>query len=368
MTLRASPLSLLVLAACGGSTRDIPTPPSTSACGDSPGQVVTLATASGNVDALVSDGANLYWLDGTSGQLSVVPTAGGASRVLATLGTLWDGPCGGVAGTSALDCRTFSLAVDEANVYAAGPLGIVSVSKSGGAPRTLVTLDGKAEYVLGPLLTAGGALFWPQMDVGLEEGQPDLTAHIARLDPSSSTPQPFPDASTQAATASILAADANRLYWLGGEGVGGVLSSPLAGGATTTLLPSSSLAVVGMTVSGDRLTWVNQQQTGGCVCPGPEPAQLPEMVEAVPVSGGAPAPLITFPMDTDPSVSVLGDTDFTYVLEQNGPSSSIVAISPTGGTPTTLAQAPSIELLTLDSCSVYFAAGSALQKVAKPTL
>ena len=49
------------------------------------------------------------------------------------------------------------------------PLGVVSVPKSGGAGRTLVTLDGKPGTSLGPVLTAGGALFWPQMDIGVYE-------------------------------------------------------------------------------------------------------------------------------------------------------------------------------------------------------
>ena len=98
----------------------------------------------------------------------------------------------------------------------------------------------------------------------------------------------------------------------------------------------------------------------------PESADA-EMVEAVPVAGGASARLIAFPMNMDPSVSVVGDDNFAYVLEQNAPSSSIVAVSPTGGTPTTLAQAPSIALLTVDSCNVYFVSGSSLQKVGKPT-
>jgi hypothetical protein len=328
-------------------------------------QPVTLASTPGNIDALVSDGASLYWLDGSAGTLNVVPVAGGPARVLATFTPLWNGPCGGLDGTSTLFCRTFSLAVDGANVYAAGPLGIVSIPKTGGAPRSLVTLDGKSEYVLGPLLLRGGALFWPQMEVTVDQGEPDLATLIAKLDLPGSTPETFVDANQQVATASILAADATNVYWLG-EGTG-VHATPLAGGATTTVVSSDSLAVAGMAVVGDHLTWVNQQQSGDCGCPGPLPPQLPEMVETVPLAGGASAPLITYPMDMDPSVSVLGDAQFAYVLEQNGTSSSLVAVSPADGAPTTLVDGPSIDLATLDSCSVYFSSGGTLQKVAKPS-
>jgi hypothetical protein len=45
-----------------------------------------------------------------------------------------------------------------------------------------------------------------------------------------------------------------------------------------------------------------------------------------------------------------------------------VAISPAGGAPTTLVDGTSIDLATLDACSVYFSSGSTLQRVAKPTL
>jgi hypothetical protein len=330
---------------------------------------VILATVSGNIDALVSDGVSLYWLDGSAGVLSVVPVAGGATQVLATFAPLWTGPCGGLAGTSTLDCRTFSLAVDAANVYAAGPLGIVSVPKTGGAPRSLVTLDGKSEYVLGPLLAGGGALFWPQMEVMTDPDENELAAHIAKLDLSSGTPETFLDASQQIATASILAADATNLYWLGSgdvPGTGGIRATPLAGGPTTTVVSSASLAVAGMAVVGDQLTWVNQEELGGCVCPGPHPQQ-PEMVETAPLAGGASTSLITYDLDTDPFVSVLGDAHFAYVVQQgDSTSASLVAVPPAGGTPTTLVASAAIDVATLDSCSIYFSSGSTVRRVAKP--
>jgi hypothetical protein len=365
MTSHAWSLAILLLAACGGATTTaIPGSPP-AACGGVQGQAVTLATTPGNIDALASDGATLYWLDGSAGTLSMVPVAGGATEVLATFTPLWNGPCGGVDGTSTLFCRTFSLAVDGANVYVAGPLGILSVPKAGGAARSLVTLDGKSEYVLGPLLLGGGALFWPQMEVTIDQGQPDLIALIARLDLSTGTAATFLDASQQVATASILAADDTNLYWLGGGS--GVHATPLAGGATTTVVSSDTLAVAGMAVVGDHLTWVNQEQMGDCGCPGPAPPQLPEMVETIPLAGGASAPLITYASDIDPVVSVLGDANFAYVLEVDSTSSSLVAVSPTGGPPTTLVSGAAIDLAALDSCSVYFATANTLQKVAKPT-
>jgi hypothetical protein len=367
MKSRAWPLAILLLAACGGSTTPEIPAASSAACASVHGQAVTtLATVPGNIDGLASDGTNLYWLDGSAGTLSMVPVTGGATHVVATFAPLWNGPCGGLDGTSTLFCRTFSLAVDSANVYAAGPLGIVSVPKTGGAPRSLVTLDGKSEYVLGPLLLGGGALFWPQMEVTLDEGQPDLITEIARLDLSSRTAATFLDASQQVATASILTADANNLYWLGGNS--GVHATPLTGGPTTTVVASDTLAVAGMAVVGDHLTWVNQQQSGDCGCPGPIPPQLPEMVESVPLAGGASASLITYAMDIDPVVTVLGDASFAYVLEVDSTTSSLVAISPAGGAPTTLVDGTSIDLATLDACSVYFSSGSTLQRVAKPTL
>jgi hypothetical protein len=357
--------AIFLLAACGGaSTQGLQAGPS-AACTGSPG-VLTLATTPGNVDAMVSDGVDLYWLDGGSGILSVVSVSGGATRTLATLSPLWSGPCGGLGGTPTVDCRTFGLAVDAANVYAAGPLGVYAVPKAGGPQRTLVTLDGASAYAMSPLLLAGGSLYWPQMAETLDQGEQVLTAQIATVDPSGSATETL--LAPQLDTGSILAADATNLYWVGSDDSGnaGIHATPLSGGAPTTVVSSPSLEVETLAVVGDSLAWVNQEQIGGCVCPGPMNPQEPERVEAVPLAGGAPTQLVSYDIDTDPTVMVLGDASYAYVLAEDSLTSSLIAVPPAGGSPVTLVNGVAIDLMTLDACNVYFETGGALQKVAKP--
>jgi hypothetical protein len=358
--------AVLLLAACGGATtQGLQPEPSPPACTGSHG-ALTLATTAGNVDAMASDGVDLYWLDGSAGILSAVSVSGGATRTLATLSPLWNGPCGGLGGTPTVDCRTFGLAVDAANVYAAGPLAIYAVPKAGGPPRTLVTLDGANAYAMSPLLLAGGSLYWPQMAETLDQGEQVLTAEIATLDPSGSASETV--LVPQVATASILATDATSIYWVGSDDSGnaGIHATPLSGGAPTTVISSPSLAVEAIAVVGDSLAWVNQQQIGGCVCPGPMNPQEPEMVEAIPLAGGAPTQLVSYDIDTDPTVTVLGDASYAYVLAEDSLTSSLVAVPSAGGSPVTLLNGVAIDLMTLDACNVYFETGGALEKVGKP--
>jgi hypothetical protein len=359
-------LAMLLLgtsAACGGITNDDSLAPPPSACGGSPGGAEVLTTVPGNIDALASDGVNVYWLDGSRAELRAVPVEGGASRRVAALPPLGvDGQCGPPSET--VDCQSFSLAVDDANVYVAGPIGIFALPKAGGATRTLASYDGRAAYVLGPVITAGVSLFWIVGDFVTEDGQSTLLAHIMKLDsPSGSeAAHPFLPTSEQVTTASILTADSVNLYWLSG----GIHATPLAGGPSTTVISSETLAVENMAVAGDRLVWANQMMGGGCVCPGPRPPVAPELVESIPVKGGASASLLRLPGDVDPELYVLGDSRFSYVVEAAGSASSIVAIPPSGGAQTTLVESVEVDVATSDSCSIYFASGNRIERVGKP--
>jgi hypothetical protein len=376
MFTRALPVVLLFLPvslACGGTTAAENQP---AACGAASAQPVILTTVSGDIDALASDGTDLYWLDGHAGTLNAVPVAGGSSRVVATFAPLWNGPCGGQGGSSTLFCAFFSMALDAENVYAAGPLGIVAAPKSGGASRSLLTRDGLSDYVMGPIVLGsvpgGGALFWPDTGLTVSEGNATLTMTIDKLDlagGAGGAPQVFVGGAQQVASASMLTADASNLYWLGTGGdraTGGVQATPLAGGATTAVVSSDSLAVASMAIAGSHLVWANQEQMGGCVCPGPQGPQLPEMVEAAPVAGGTPTTLVTYPGDIDPTVIVLGDASFAYVVAQTSNVSLVAVDLANGATSTLVGGSLSIDTATLDTCNVYFASGSTLEKVAKP--
>jgi hypothetical protein len=351
-------------AACGGVTNGDSLTTQPLACVGSPGSTEVLATAPGNIDALVSDGVDVYWLDGSHAELRAVPVAGTASRLVATLSPFGvDGECG--PPSESVDCQSYSLAVDEVNVYAAGPRGIFAVSKASGATRTLATYDPVTAYVLGPVITGGGSLFWIVGDFVTEYGQPSLVAHIMKLDSPSGgeTPHPFLPASEQVDTASILTADAVNLYWLSG----GIRATRLAGGPTMTVISSESLAVENMAVAGDRLVWANQMMGGGCVCPGPQTPDSPELVESVPLTGGSSASLVRLPGDVDPELYVLGDSRFSYVVEAAGTASSIVAIPPSGGAATPLVDSVEVDIATSDSCSIYFSSGNRIERVGKPT-
>jgi hypothetical protein len=351
-------------AACGGVTNGNSLTTQPSACAGSPGGAEVLTTVPGNIDALASDGVNVYWLDGSHAELHAVPVAGGASRLVATLSPLGvEGQCG--PPSESVECQSYSLAVDDANVYAAGPVGVFAVPKAGGATRTLATYDAAAAFVLGPVITGGGSLFWIEGDFVTLDEQPTLFAHIMKLDSpgGGGAARAFLPASVEVATASILTADAENLYWLWG----GIHATPLAGGPSTTVLSSETLAVESMAVAGDRLVWANQMTGGGCVCPGPQTPYAPELVESLPLTGGASASLLRLPGDVDPELYVLGDSRFSYIVEAAGAASSIVAIPPSGGAQTTLVDSVEVDIATLDSCSVYFSSGNRIERVGKPT-
>jgi hypothetical protein len=350
-------------ASCGGVTNSDSLATQPSACGGLPGGAEVLTTAPGNIDALASDGVSVYWLDASHAELHAVPVAGGASRLVATLSPLGvDVQCGPPSET--VDCQSFSLAVDDANVYVAGPVDIFAVPKAGGATRTLATYDAVTNYVLGPVIAGGGSLFWIVGNYVTEDGQPTLIAQIMKLDSPSGdeAPHAFLPASEQVATASILTADAVNLYWLWG----GIHATPLAGGPSTAVLSSETLDVESMAVAGDRIVWANQMTGGGCDCPGPQTPSAPELVESIPLQGGASASLLRLPDDVDPELYVLGDSRFSYVVQAAGAASSIVAVPPSGGAQTTLVESVEVDIATLDSCSVYFASGSRIERVGKP--
>jgi hypothetical protein len=352
-------------------------------CGAAGAGSVTLATLSAPPLAIASDGTDLFWLDtfapGTPATLRAIPVAGGTPRVVTTfsLWNAWVGYCdvtypdGGVdpGGGTDSSCNTFSLAVDNDNVYAIGPMGVVSAPKAGGTASALVTLGLPNDFVIGPAVASGGALFWVQDHVP-NDPDVDETATIERLDVQSGGATTLVTEPTSGATNTVLAADADNVYW---STEGSIRATTLTGSATTTVLSSSSLNAGFLAVAGNRLLWVNEEVSGGGCgeCP-PPPTPQPEMVQSAPVTGGTTTTLITYPFSTDPSVSVLGDSNFAYVIAAplsvgSGPANgSLQAYPLAGGSPTTLVTGVPFDLVAMDTCSVYFASGSALEKVAKP--
>jgi len=106
----------------------------------------------------------------------------------------------------------------------------------------------------------------------------------------------------------------------------------------------------------------------------PPPTPQPEMVQSAPVTGGTTTTLITYPFSTDPSVSVLGDSNFAYVIAAplsvgSGPANgSLQAYPLAGGSPTTLVTGVPFDLVAMDTCSVYFASGALSRKSRNPRM
>ena len=376
MTNGVGHISLLVCAlalpACRSSSLTNGTQPIT--CPSAHGATL-LASWKGNVDAMLSDDDNLYWLDKFWGTVSFVPVAGGSVTTLATFPTLWSGPCG-QPGFS-VDCLQASIAADDANIYAAGPLGIYTVPKAGGTPRAIMTYDGKSAYMFGPIVIAGGALYWQEADIVTEDGELTENVRILQLSAPASTsaaPLPFPSDGEAVSSSAILTSDGSNLYWMGsgdGNGDAGIRTAPLAGGAATTFYASDTLAVENMTFAGGKLVWANQQIEGGPAGGAPFPTQSPnELVQALAASGGTPASLMTFPQNTDPGVTVLGDAHFAYaaVFDFDAGTSAIMAAKLTGGAAKTVINVPDLAMATLDSCNLYyFTSDQTIEKIGKPS-
>ena len=376
MTNRARRSILLACAlawpACRSSPLTAGTQPAT--CPSTHG-ATPVTTTSGNVDAMLSDGENLYVLDKSHATVSVAPVGGGSLTTLATFPTWWGGECG--QPSFLVDCLDAAMAADDDNIYAGGPLGIYSVPKSGGTPRPIITYDGKSAFMFGTLVFAGGSLFWQEGDiVPVDEG---LTLSVRMLQltapaDASATPQPFPSSGETTSSSTILASDGSSMYWMGdGENPGGygIRAAPIAGGAATTIYTSDTLAVENLTIAGGKVIWNNQQFTGGPIS-GPIEAQSPnELVQAIASDGsGAAKSLITFPKNTDPGVRVLGDAHFAYaaVFDFEAGTSAIMAAKLSGGAAKTLAKVPDLLLATVDACNVYYATtDGAIEKLGKPS-
>jgi len=382
-------LSLLLAVGCGERAQDAGGTPAsepdaaTAACGAAGIGAVTLTTTSTAPLAIASDGTDLFWLDtfapGSPATLHAVPVGGGAPRVVTafSLWNAWVGYCdvtypagsddpGGGTDTS---CNTFSIVVEGGTVYAIGPVGVVSAPKAGGAATALVTLDVPNDYVLGPAVSAGGSLYWVQQHL---PDDPDVTisSSIQRLDLSTGAATTLVAEPASGATDSAVAADANHVYWVSG---GGIQATTLTGSATTTVVSGTSLNPDYFAIAGDQLIWVNQEVSGGtCGLCGPPPTPQPEMVQFAPASGGTTSTLITYPQATDPSVSVFGDSTFVYVVaaplaENPGDTNGTLQAYRLGdASSTTLLTGVPLDLVAMDACSVYFASGNTLQKVAKP--
>ena len=364
-------LTLLVCATLFPACRSSPLTESTSAACQSAHDATFLASVPGNVDALLSDGTNLYWLDKFAGTISVAPTAGGAVTTLATFPQLWSGPCG-QPGFS-VDCLQASLAADDDNLYAAGPLGVYRVPKAGGTPSAIATYGGESAYAFGPLVVAGGSLFWQEGDI-VSLGDEGLTLEVRIVQQPqaaspSVAPQPFASAGADIPSTALLASDGTRLYWLDG----GLRAAPLAGGAATTVYTSDTLFVENMTLAGARLVWTNQQMEGGPIGDAPLPAQSPhELVQSVATSGGAATSLITFPSDTDPGVTVLGDARYAYavVVDYYAGTSEILAAKLDDGATKTIVKDANLASATLDACNLYYVtegqSAQMIMKIGKP--
>ena len=217
-------------------------------------QPITLVSGLGEPWALRSDGAFVYWVDRTLGNVAKVPVTGGATTILASGGSSPDG-----------------IAIDASNVYwVDSNAGTVSkVPLAGGTVTTLAT-DRRSPVALA---IDASNVYW------LDEADLVQSVPIAGGLTTSLASSPLPP--------SGIAADGINVYWtVQATAAGGaVLSIPRAGGAITTLATEPTLFPTGITVGGGTVFWTSQDLA----------FELPlnSTINSVASTGGAPLVLVS---------------------------------------------------------------------------
>jgi hypothetical protein len=354
---------LVVTAACGGlavtpNQADSGAP--TGSCADVADHPVVVAAVPNGVDSLVTDGTMLYWTD-QLGNINAVSVRGGTPTVLTNVvpQTLCGPPIGA--------CQSLLLALDATNVYV--DLGgtensqtIEAIPKAGGALRQVSSANVDGSFVI-----SAGALLWSEPQ---GEGAPSAN-QLYRVSLAGGAPTSLGGAPTP--IASNLVADTTSLYW--GDIGGAIYKLPLSGGSAMQLASPQERPTnaIGISVAGDQVYYYsNPEAVGGCVCPGPQPALQPSTVNGVPIVGGDVTVLASGPTSGNPQMQVGGiaaDDDYVYWMDDASNALDVVPVR--GGATQTLAGGLSINQSVeigpvLDSCSVYFVASGAIERVAKP--
>lgn len=317
----------VALAGCGGSMM---TPGGTgSPCGAAGGldacQPVSLGTVSSNggITDFKVDDTHVYLAD-ESGQIFSLPITGGKGTLLTTVAAAYN--------------RGLTLALDDANVYFASGGLVGKLPKVGGAATTLASGTSPGSG----LVIAGSTLYWPESFTGV--GQMGAVFGMSTAGGAVST------LATNLKLPAWPATDGVDLFFLAGDAIDKL---PLAGGSTTTLVPSGAVPQQ-IAVGGTSVYWAeNDSQVVTCGLCGPPkpPTATDSKVFAVAVTGGSPTLLATGYQIN--GVAVDG-TDI-YWFDAHAKTLSVAPVG--GGTPTVIATGVESSLaLTVDAHAIYWVA------------
>ena len=346
------------MAACGGgNSGGPPSPPVTS-------MATVVTTAEGQPASLTVHNGSLYWLDFGENPLKSVPVGGGDVQSLATLmenpasmafaGTdvIWNDfrstqtPCS----TAQVLKRTSATGASVVLAVGAGCSGISNIAVAGSTAYWVATDSNQQELQATPvnggatatveittipiaqIVANGEAIYW------LEFGSPGTSMSAIRSIPGSggTATTLLNGFDTGAGT---FAVDGSSVYYTTSADANAVdlVSRPLAGGASTTLV-SSIPRPTKLIVAGGNVVWID----GG-------------EVRSVPVGGGSPMTLAAVSSTDVGPFDVVFDgvnvvwTEATGETPQIG---SVRAVLPTGGAVTTLYQSTDLpNILAVDTSS-----------------
>jgi hypothetical protein len=274
----------------------------TLGCSTGDGTPMALATEPNQVMGLAVDATNVYWLD-SQGSVMKVSKCGGTPTTIATAGTAYGSSGGG-----------FGLAVDATRAYwADDPGDLLAVPLAGGTPTTL---DSNAWNVLG-LTLSGSDLYWVTPSV------------VASLPIQGGAPVTLGTPSAIAQGPPVV--DDTNIYWVGN----GVFSMPRAGASVTRLAASGPST--GLAIDDANVYWCANSLEH-------------EPIMSTPKTGG---PSVTLASDQLGANGFAADGQNVYwTLPVFG---AVMKVPIAGGTPITVASAPSPTAIALDDTSIYWA-------------
>jgi outer membrane protein assembly factor BamB len=285
--------------------------------GDGAAPAPVVLASGGGAESLALAGTDVYWTDGTTGEVRKVPKNGGPSSAV----------------YSVANTEPWGITVDSSRVYwtlpnfaLGGTTAVMSAPLSGGAPTTLVT------NVTGPMSIAVSAanVYWATSGQGAIESVP--------LDGG-----PVSTVVSDASGAYALVVEGNDLYWCNADGI---YREALAGGTPLQIGPSANA----IAVDGTDVYYVDSMGR----------------VARVPVAGGTPTTLATG--RTSALVAVAVDGQNVYWLEGEGTiqQGAVAALPKSGGRVAVLASGlgdPSA--IAVDDTAIYFTGGGSVEKLVK---